>query len=47
MAYLLHDYQELINIKLALDLEIATYQKMLDGEECRWVGTLARARRTI
>ncbi|XP_032732397.1 keratin, type II cytoskeletal 2 oral-like [Lontra canadensis] len=33
LAYLLHDYQELMNIELALDMEIATYQQMLDGEE--------------
>lgn len=46
LASLLRDYQELMNIKLALEVEIATYQKMLDGEECRWVGTLAKARRT-
>ncbi|XP_008573074.1 PREDICTED: keratin, type II cytoskeletal 2 oral-like, partial [Galeopterus variegatus] len=34
LAYLLRDYQELMNIKLALDVEIVTYQKLLEGEEC-------------
>ncbi|XP_006883936.1 PREDICTED: keratin, type II cytoskeletal 78 [Elephantulus edwardii] len=38
LARLLRDYQELMSTKLCLDAEIATYRRLLEGEEYRMSG---------
>uniref|UniRef100_H2RE02 Keratin 87 n=1 Tax=Pan troglodytes TaxID=9598 RepID=H2RE02_PANTR len=35
MACLIREYQKVMNSKLGLDIEIATYRRLLEGEECQ------------
>ncbi|KAL2293823.1 hypothetical protein Nmel_018888 [Mimus melanotis] len=36
LAWQLQEHQEFVDIKLALDMEILTHRKLLEGEESRW-----------